>query len=140
MLRYRFVPKKDLTPGAADDAKLYFPQLVPGGRVSFDDLCEQIAEESSLTSGDIKNCLDRFRHCLEKNLLEGRVVDLGELGSFRINLRGEGVSSTEDFDPRRMMRPPSVQYWMGKELRKTIQKKALFEHVKEKPRKVRTNP
>lgn len=140
MLRYRFVPKRDLTPGADEDAKLYFPQLVPGGRVSFDDLCDEVAEESSLTSGDIKNCLDRFRHCLEKHLLEGRVVELGELGTFRVNLRGTGVSSTEDFDPRQMMRPPSVQYWMGKRLRHTIRKKAQFEHVKEKSRKVRSKP
>ena len=38
-----------MTKGAADDSTLMYPQLVSNGRVSFESLCEEVAEQSSLT-------------------------------------------------------------------------------------------
>ena len=53
-----------MTKGAADDSTLMYPQLVSNGRVSFESLCEEVAEQSSLTSGDIKNAVDRLIYCV----------------------------------------------------------------------------
>ena len=63
MLRYRLVQKKDMSEGAGPDAKLFYPQLVAGGKLSFDDLCDQAAEESTLTSADIKACMEATDWC-----------------------------------------------------------------------------
>ncbi len=117
MLRYKLVPRKDMTKGALAEAKLYYPQVVNQGRVSFDSLCEEVAEQSSLTSGDIKNCMDRLIGCLVRHLKEGRSVDCGDLGSFRINIRSTGADTPEAYDPATMMRKPGVQYFAGKKLR-----------------------
>ena len=113
MLRYKLVQRKDMTKGALENAKLYYPQV----RVSFDSLCEEVAEQSSLTSGDIKNCMDRLINCLVRHLKEGRSVDCGDLGSFRINIRSTGADTPEAYDAATMMRKPSVQYYLGKKLR-----------------------
>lgn len=117
MLRYKLVQRKDMSKGALENAKLYYPQVINQGRVSFDSLCEEVAEQSSLTSGDIKNCMDRLINCLVRHLKEGRSVDCGDLGSFRINIRSTGADTLEAYDAATMMRKPSIQYYLGKKLR-----------------------
>lgn len=117
MLRYKLVQRKDMSKGALEGSKLYYPQVINLGRVSFDSLCEEVAEQSSLTSGDIKNCMDRLINCLVRHLKEGRSVDCGDLGSFRINIRSTGADTPETYDAATMMRKPSVQYYLGKKLR-----------------------
>jgi predicted histone-like DNA-binding protein len=106
-----------MSKGALEGSKLYYPQVINLGRVSFDSLCEEVAEQSSLTSGDIKNCMDRLVNCLVRHLKEGRSVDCGDLGSFRINIRSTGADTPETYDAATMMRKPSVQYYLGKKLR-----------------------
>ena len=117
MLRYKLVQRKDMSKGALEGSKLYYPQVINLGRVSFDSLCEEVAEQSSLTSGDIKNCMDRLINCLVRHLKEGRSVDSGDLGSFRINIRSTGADTPETYDAATMMRKPSIQYYLGKKLR-----------------------
>ena len=117
MLKYKLVQRKDMSKGALEGSKLYYPQVINLGRVSFDSLCEEVAEQSSLTSGDIKNCMDRLINCLVRHLKEGRSVDCGDLGSFRINIRSTGADTPEAYDAATMMRKPSVQYYLGKKLR-----------------------
>lgn len=117
MLRYKLVQRKDMSKGALEGSKLYYPQVINQGRVSFDSLCEEVAEQSSLTSGDIKNCMDRLINCLVRHLKEGRSVDCGDLGSFRINIRSSGADTPETYDAATMMRKPSIQYYLGKKLR-----------------------
>jgi predicted histone-like DNA-binding protein len=117
MLRYKLVQRKDMSKGALEGSKLYYPQVINLGRVSFDSLCEEVAEQSSLTSGDIKNCMDRLVNCLVRHLKEGRSVDCGDLGSFRINIRSTGADTPETYDAATMMRKPSIQYYLGKKLR-----------------------
>ena len=117
MLKYKLVQRKDMTNGALEGSKLYYPQVINQGRVSFDSLCEEVAEQSSLTSGDIKNCMDRLINCLVRHLKEGRSVDCGDLGSFRINIRSTGADTPEAYDAATMMRKPSIQYYLGKKLR-----------------------
>ena len=117
MVRYKLGQREDMSKGAWENAKLYYPQVINQGRVSFDSLCEEVAEQSSLTSGDIKNCMDRLINCLVRHLKEGRSVDCGDLGSFRINIRSTGADTPEAYDAATMMRKPSVQYYLGKKLR-----------------------
>lgn len=117
MLKYKLVQRKDMSKGALEGSKLYYPQVLNQGRVSFDSLCEEVAEQSSLTSGDTKNCMDRLINCLVRHLKEGRSVDCGDLGSFRINIRSTGADTPETYDAATMMRKPSIQYYLGKKLR-----------------------
>lgn len=35
MLRYKLVQRKDMTRGALENAKLYYPQVINQGRVSY---------------------------------------------------------------------------------------------------------
>ena len=92
MLRFKLIEKKDMSKDAGDGAKLFYPQLVSNGRVSF------------------------LINCLVRHLQEGRSVDCGDLGSFGITLRSAGAQSKEAYDVSTMMREPGVQYYLGKKL------------------------
>ena len=64
--------------------------MLSNGNVSFDELCESIAEETALTSADVKSCFDRLPRILARHLKEGRNVLLGEFGSMRLAVGSKG--------------------------------------------------
>ena len=47
MLRFKLIEKKDMSKDAGDGAKLFYPQLVSNGRVSFDSLCDEVSSPRS---------------------------------------------------------------------------------------------
>ena len=80
--KYKLVKRKDFSKDAPEDAVKYFAQLVNSGTVGFEELCEGIAEETALTSADVKSCLDRLPRHIARHAKEGRTVQVGELGTF----------------------------------------------------------
>ena len=129
MVKYKLVARKDMSEGAGQDDKLFYPQLVSNGRVTFEALCAEAAEQSSLTSGDIKSCMDRLVFCAAGHLREGRSVDLGDLGALRLSLRSGGTATEAEYDPTLQMRQPSIVFTPGKKLKTMRQTEMKFERV-----------
>ena len=107
-IRYKLVQRKDFTKGALEDAKLYYPQLLNNGNISFDEVCEAVAEQTALTRADVKACLDRLAYIISNNLMAGLSVNLCDFGSFREALSSSGSTTPEEYDPSTMMRPMKV--------------------------------
>ena len=127
-VKFRLVQKKNMMKGAVEGSKLYYPVLVGNGTVSFSDLCDEVAEQSSLTSGDVKNCVDRLIYAISNHLSNGRTVDAGDIGRFRVSLRSSGAATAETYSVATNMRQPRVIYTPGKRLRGT-QSNATFSRV-----------
>ena len=66
-IRYKLVQRKDFSKGAGPDAKLYYPQLLNNGNISFDELCDSIAQETALSSADVKGVMDRLARLTSLN-------------------------------------------------------------------------
>lgn len=124
-IQFKLVQKRDIKTGG----KLIYPQVVNAGSISFSKLCKEIAEQSSLTEGDVKNCIDRLAYVLADHLAYGHTVSLGDIGTYGINVRGQGVSREEDFNTQRCMKRPTLSFYPGKRLRE-VQDNARFERVK----------
>ena len=60
-----FIPKTDPKQEVYKPVPYYF------GTLSTQDAADQIAEESSLTKGDVLNVLDRYQRYVIKNLQKG---------------------------------------------------------------------
>lgn len=116
-IRYQLVQRKDFSKNAGTNAKKYYATLVSNGSVSFESLCESISEETAMTSADVKSILDRLPRIINRHLIEGRNVQVGELGSFRIALRSGGTETIEAYDAAQQMRTPSLVFTPGKALR-----------------------
>lgn len=123
-IKFKLIQKRDMKGG-----KKYYPQVITNGNVTFTKLCQEIAEQSSLTDGDVKNCLDRLSYVLASHLSDGQNVSLGDLGSFGILAKGNGAASEADFKTTRDMRRPSVRYYPGKRIR-DVQETATYQRVK----------
>ena len=88
-VKYKLIQRKDMSSDAGPGSKLYYAQAVSAGEMTLDELCEDIAESSTVTSADVKAVLDRLGWILSKNLKAGRIVQVGEFSP-------DGESEEED--------------------------------------------
>ena len=52
-VKYKLVLKKDLTKGAATDAKRYYASANVTGMMDFDTICDVVADRSTASDGDV---------------------------------------------------------------------------------------
>jgi len=71
-----------------------------------------------VSSADVKAVLDNLNFVLDMELQEGRIVRLGDFGSFRISVSSDGVTDKKDFNSS-MLRPPRIIFTPGGELKDT---------------------
>lgn len=78
--------------------KLYHPQVVLIGSTDLNQLSREVAELSSLSTGDVKNSIDNLITVMTRHLQSGESVSLDGLGSFTPSLRsrGKGAESAEE--------------------------------------------
>lgn len=117
-VKYKLIQRKDMSTDAGPGSKLYYAQAVSAGEMTLDELCEDIAESSTVTSADVKAVLDRLGWILSKNLKAGRIVQVGELGNFRMTLGSSGAPTIEEFNSS-LIRKPKVSFHPGKRLQET---------------------
>lgn len=98
--------------------KKYYAQAINSGRTDLDTVCDEIAEQCALTSADVKAMLDRMNFILNKELRMGRIVQLGELGSFRLGVGSVGAEKEDDFHVA-MIKKPKIIFTPGKKLQAT---------------------
>ncbi|MBR3897280.1 MAG: HU family DNA-binding protein [Bacteroidaceae bacterium] len=81
--------------------KLYHPQVVIIGNTDLNDLSKEVAELSSLSTGDVKNTIDNLIIVMTRHLQSGESVTLDGLGSFTLSLksRGKGAETPEEVSP-----------------------------------------
>jgi predicted histone-like DNA-binding protein len=118
-ISYSLVKKKDLSPGAADDDRLYYAQAKSTRTCSFEELCEEAADTSTLSSGDLKLAVDRVLRTLVKSLGKGEVVHMGELGNFQLLASSRGAVTAEEFSASHLKRP-HLLFRPGAKLRQMI--------------------
>lgn len=72
---------------------MYYAQVDKPRVIEYEDVIKDIAEMSSLTTGDVRNAIDRLAYYLQRELTEGNTVKLGQIGTFRVavpSVRGDG--------------------------------------------------
>ena len=114
--KYRLVKMKNMGKDKDTVPEKFYAYPTYNGRVSFADLCDEIAESCTLTSADIKAVLDRVNTSVARHLKAGRIVILGELGNFRFALGSSGSATEADFMSTQI-RTPMVVFTPGRYLR-----------------------
>ncbi len=123
MLKYKLIEKanpRDLTA-----PKKFYASHVSSGRKTIKNISRDIEDKSSLSRGDISNVLDNLVDQIPKYLLDGQLVSLGELGSFRLTLSSEGAEQEKDFKSN-MIKNVKIIFTPGKMLKDEVAK-ARFE-------------
>ncbi|MDR0505552.1 MAG: HU family DNA-binding protein [Dysgonamonadaceae bacterium] len=94
-MKFKLVEKG--VPNQPSAPKKYYPSAVNTGKFTIKDVAKEIAGRSSLTKGDIENVLSNFMEELPTFLKLGMSVQLGDFGTTRLNLSGEGAGAPADF-------------------------------------------
>lgn len=100
--------------------KKFYALAKSSGEITFKSLSQEIAGGSTTVSDtDVMAVLNELIKTLKKHLSEGKIVRLGDFGSFQISLSSEGAETAEKFSSS-MIKSGKIQFRPGEELRKTL--------------------
>jgi len=114
-VHYRIVPKKD--PRDLEAEPKYYPTVVSTGRTSLRELAERIARMSTVSTTDSMAMLEALLTVIPDELADGRIVDLGEFGAFRLTIQASG-EATPQAAGEHNIKQVRVQYRSGKGFKK----------------------
>lgn len=115
----KFVKVKRKVLGGKDAGKeKYYAMARTGGVTDLNKVCRIIEARSSLSSADIKSVFDNLSWVVDMELKSGNVVQLGELGNFRLSVRSEGAETMKDLDATKV-RGAKIIFSPGAVLRET---------------------
>ena len=90
-LKYR--PVKRSNPVKRQNPAMFYPNPVYRDKVNVRQLAKEIARRTSLSTTDTIAVLEACTEVIPYFLTEGDIVSLGDFGSFRITLKGEGTAT-----------------------------------------------
>ncbi len=79
---------------------LWFPKALHPITVTTEELLKEIPRSCSLKRSDLLAALTELSEFLLRHLRQGEVVDLDGIGRFKLEVKGQGVISPDDFDER----------------------------------------
>ena len=97
----------------------YYAVAHSTGKEDIEDLAEDISLICTVTRVDIVAVLSALNICVAKSLQAGHIVELGELGNFRLTLNSKGEEKQEDFTSKNILRS-YVRFHPGSALRKMM--------------------
>ncbi len=77
----------------------HYGHVVTTKTMSYQELCKHMAEHNSVYGEDV--CLgvaNKLQSCMLEQLLEGKKVQFGELGTFYLSVKTKGEEKEEDFN------------------------------------------
>ena len=76
--------------------KKYYASAQTSGNLGIEDLTEQIESISTVSGADIRAVLYSIVDVVPKLLSNGSIVEIGDLGSFRVSISSEASETAEE--------------------------------------------
>ena len=112
--------------------KRYHARVVPTGRISTDQLAQEIQKECTLTVSDVKSVLIALADKMAEHLGEGRKVHLKDIGYFQVNLHCKEEVRTTHAARSENVEFKSVSFRADTNLKESL-KKQKIRRSKNKP-------
>lgn len=77
----------------------HFGRVVATETMTYNELCKHMSEHNSVYGEDV--CLGvakKLQNCILEQLLEGKKVQFGDLGTFYLSVKSKGTEKEEDFN------------------------------------------
>lgn len=127
-ISYKLRPKK-LATGKSAGMQKYYAMTAYNGEVTLDNLADKISRYSTLSRVDIIAVITALVDEVGEGVAEGKIVRLGELGTFRLILNSDGVEDVKDFKPT-MIKKTRVNFHPGQRI-KRVQENIQFVEKKD---------
>jgi predicted histone-like DNA-binding protein len=126
-VNYAVKPKSN--PGDPEAPQKYYAQARSSGGLTLKQLSKEIAEGSTTVSDtDVLAVLNDLTKVVKRHLENGKIVRLGDFGTFQIAVNSEGAETEEKFHPS-LIRKSRVTFRPGADL-KDMLATLKFEKVK----------
>lgn len=122
-------------PTNPDSPKKYYAQAQSAGDATFKSMCAIITDRCTVTASDAKAVLDAFVTVMTSELQAGRIVRLGDFGSFQLSISSYGAVTEKDYN-QSMIKGSKIVFRPGEDL-KTAVKTLKYEKVAKLPVKVK---
>jgi len=126
-VKFTTTPKKDPRNLEADPK--YYAIVKSDGRVDTIGVAKSINSMSTVSNADTVAVLEAFLHVVPEKLSDGKIVELGDFGSFRVSVSSEGADLPEDVTARNIT-GSKVIFKPGKRFKQML---ATMEFQKEAP-------
>ena len=93
MIKYIIQGKKN--PLKKTEIK-YYPQMAPSTPMTLAQIVKRVEKRSTVSSADVKAVLDALQYEVIEALENGNSVRLGDLGSFRLTMKSQGVETVAE--------------------------------------------
>ena len=108
-------------PGVAGGGqKKFYATQVSNGQSDIDDLTRGIERACTVNGADIRAVLYSFVETLMEDLSSGKIVKLGEMGSFRVSIGSEGKEISDEVNAG-SIKNAKIVFSPGKKLKKLLQ-------------------
>jgi predicted histone-like DNA-binding protein len=121
-MKYKLIERGK--PNDASVPKKWYANPVNSGKVDQKAIAKVIAGRSSLTAGDIANVIQNFLEILPAYLTDGKSVQLGDFGTFRISFSSEGVDTQEAFNTNKI-NSKKVLFTPSPDFKRTLEEMVL---------------
>ena len=102
MIKYSI--KERVNPRALLDTRKHYAFIKNQGVVNLRELAKRLSRESTISMMDTMALLEGLLQVIPDMLGQGKIVNLGELGTFRATISSEGVETAEDFNSTNIKR------------------------------------
>ena len=116
-VRFNVTPRKD--PRDQNSQPKYYATVKSLGRVDTHGIAKNINDMSTVNSVDVAAVLEAFMNVVPDQLAEGRIVELGDFGTFRISVSSEGAVEAADVNVRSIT-DVHVLFTPGKRFKKLL--------------------
>lgn len=116
-----YVLKQRASFKAASTQHKYFAVQKSTGQETLDEMIDEISTRSGFDSIEVKAILDVFVGLIPERIAEGKIVQLGDLGSFFLTIRSEEVDRSEDFNIS-MIKGSRLNFYPSELIERELQK------------------
>jgi predicted histone-like DNA-binding protein len=114
-LKYRLVTRKRKARG--EEKNYTYAQQNKQSVTKLAKIVTLVEKISAVSSGDIKSVLDTLSEVVALELMDGNIVDLGDLGRFRFVARSIAAKEGGEKFSYENLRAPSVRFSPGRAIR-----------------------
>ena len=130
MIKYVIQGKKN--PLKKTEIK-YYPQMAPSTPMTLAQLVKRVEKRSTVSSADVKAVLDALQYEVIEALENGNSVRLGDLGSFRLTMKSQGVETVAEAKKKgaQLIKKVNVQFTKSTTMRDTLTPQLLDFSIQE---------
>lgn len=107
-IRYRITKRTNTI--AAVKKEQFIMQAVNTGTLDIRRISEEISMESSLSVSDVIGVITALGIKMQQHLEDGKIVDLGDVGKFKIGFQSKATDTAKELTPKRNIKKFHLNY------------------------------